>query len=111
MPVLDASSLETHLREIVARLRAAFSPSAIYFFGSYVYGTPAPHSDIDLLVIVDESQQNAFDRDAAAYKALSGLGIPKDVQVYTRQEFEERAALPISFERTVKEKGRLLYAA
>ena len=29
----------------------------------------------------------------------------------TRKEFEERAALPVSFERTVKTKGKLLHVA
>jgi hypothetical protein len=32
-------------------------------------------------------------------------------EVYMRGEFEQRAGLPVSFERTVKTKGRLLYAA
>ena len=37
--------------------------------------------------------------------------VPVDVQVYTRAEFETRAALAVSFERTVKHKGRVVYAA
>ena len=111
MPVLSATELEHKLAEVVARLRAAFSPVAIYLFGSYVYGTPAPGSDLDLLVIVEDSPLDAYARDALAYRALGRLGIPKDVQVYTRAEFEQRASLPVSFDRTVKQKGRLLYAA
>lgn len=111
MPILSASQLEQKLAEVVDRLRAAFSPVAIYLFGSYAYGTPGPHSDLDLLVVVEDSPLDAYSRDGAAYRALSGIGIPKDVQVYTRAEFEQRAALPVSFERTVRQKGKLLYAA
>jgi len=72
MPLLSDEELEEKLAEIVRRLRAALSPVAIYFFGSYAYGTP---------------------------------------QVYTREEFEGRVALPVSFERTIKRKGKLVYAA
>lgn len=99
------------MAEIVSRLQAALSPQAIYFFGSYADGTPEPHSDIDLLVVVDKSPLSPYQRDALAYRALRGLGVPKDVLVYTRAEFEERSALPVSFERTVKTKGKLVYAA
>jgi predicted nucleotidyltransferase len=111
MPVLSAPELEQKLNEMIRRLRAAFSPLAIYLFGSYAYGAPQSHSDIDLLVVVEDSPLDAYERDGQAYLALSGLGVPKDVQVYTRAEFEQRAALPVSFERTVKTKGKIIYAA
>ncbi len=111
MSILPKDKLDETLAEAVARLRDALSPCAIYLYGSYVYGKPQAHSDLDLLVIIEQSNGTPFERDAAAYLALSGLGVPKDVQVYTRSEFEQRASLPVSFERTVKSKGRLLYAA
>ena len=99
------------LNVIVGDLRDAFSPVAIYLFGSYAYGTPRPDSDLDILVVVEDSSLTAYERDALAYKAVGPIGMSKDIQVYTRKEFEERAALTVSFERTVKEKGRILYAA
>ncbi len=111
MPVLQGHEFDEKLAEIVARLRAALSPVAIYLYGSYAYGTPGPGSDIDLLVVVDESALDPYERDALAYRALCGIGVPKDVQVYTRSEFDERAALPVSFERTVRKKGRIVDGA
>lgn len=111
MPFLSQPELDATLAEITSRLRAALSPSAIYLFGSYAYGTTNRHSDIDLLVIVDESPLGAYQRDALAYRALIGVPVPIDVQVYTRAEFDERSALRVSFERTVKNKGKLVYAA
>ena len=111
MPVLQGPEFDEKLAEIVARLRAALSPVAIYLYGSYAYGTPGPGSDVDLLVVVEKSSVDPYTRDAGAYRALFGIGVPKDVQVYTRSEFEERAALPVSFERMVKKKGRIIYGA
>ena len=95
----------------VRRLRAAFSPVAIYFFGSYAYGNPQSHSDIDVLVIIEDSDESPYQRDGQAYRSLSGIRASIDVLIYTREEFEGRAALPVSFERTVKHKGKLVYAA
>lgn len=111
MPLLTKSELDKSLAAAVERLRDALSPIAIYLYGSYAYGAPRSNSDIDLLVVVEDGTASPTQRDAVAYRALIGLGVAKDVQVYTRTEFEERAALPVSFERTVKRKGRLLYAA
>lgn len=111
MPLLSPEELEQKLDEIVRRLRDALDPLAIYFFGSYAYAKPEPHSDIDLLVVVEDSPLDAYERDAIAYRALGDIRHPIDVQVYTQAEFEERAALPVSFERTVKQKGKVVYAA
>ena len=99
------------LPEVVRRLREALNPLVIYVYGSCARGTPGPHSDLDLLVIVAESELDFFARSTLAYRALQRVGVPVDVQVYTRQEFESRAALPVSFERTVRTKGQVVYAA
>ena len=111
MAMLNPIELAQKLDEIVRRLRQTFSPVAIYLFGSYAYGTPHRDSDIDLLVVVEDSPLDAYERDARAYVSLAGIRTPVDVQVYTRQEFEKRAALHVSFERTVQTKGKVLYAA
>ena len=111
MPVLSPTELERILADVVARLRAALSPQTIYLYGSYAYGTPKSHSDLDLLVVLSEDGRSSFQRDATAIRALGDLRFPIDVLVYTRLEFEERAALRVSFERTIKRKGRVLHAA
>ena len=111
MPILASKQVEHVVTEAVARLRNALSPAAIYLYGSYAYGMPGPHSDIDLLVIVGHSALTPFQRDAVAYRALGDIPFPIDVQVYTQAEFDERAALRVSFERTVKLKGKVLHAA
>jgi len=108
---MTVRQIEQVLPEIVRRLGEALAPSTIYLYGSCAYGTVGPHSDVDLLVVVPESEMTFFERGAAAYRALRRMGVAVDVQVYTRAEFETRAALPVSFERTIRAKGRVLYAA
>lgn len=111
MPLLSQEELDVMLAEIVHRLRDVLAPAVIYFFGSYLYGTPNRHSDIDLLVVVEDSPLSEYERAAQAYRALSGIRAPIDVLVYTRREFEERAALRVSLEKTVRKKGKIVYAA
>ncbi len=108
---MTAGQLQEVLPEIVRRLREALAPMTIYLYGSCAYGTVGSDSDVDVLVVVPESELTFFERGAAAYRALRRIGVPVDVQVYTGEEFESRASLPVSFERTVRNKGRILYAA
>jgi predicted nucleotidyltransferase len=109
--ILTQPDLQHTLTVVIERLRETFSPLAIYLHGSYAHGTPRSHSDLDLVVVVADSPMTPYERDAQAYLALLDVEMPIDVQVYTRSEFEERASLTVSFERTVKLKGKLLYAA
>ena len=93
-------------------LCARFKVKRLELFGSAARADfDAETSDLDFLVVVEESPLDAYERDAVAYRALGDIRLPIDVQVYTRTEFEKRAALPVSFERTVKTKGRIVYAA
>jgi predicted nucleotidyltransferase len=61
----------------------------VILFGSLATGTPTPHSDADLLVIVNESvHHDARDRIPAALEALSPVPGPVDLFVLTAHEFE-----------------------
>ncbi len=99
------------VNDIVERLCQAFQPVAIYLCGSFAQGGMHAGSDIDLLVVVRESSEDFFQRGAKAYRVLRDVPVALDVQVYTQEEFERRAALPVSFERTVRTRGKLVHAA
>lgn len=111
MTTVAQEQMQVIVTDVVERLRQEFAPVAIYLFGSYAYGSPEPQSDLDLLVVVENDSRDPYERDADAYRCLADIPAAKDVLVYTRAEFEARAALPSSFERTVRTKGKLLYAA
>ena len=111
MTIVAQEQMQVFLTDVVERLRGEFAPVAIYLFGSYAYGSPEPQSDLDLLVVVESDNRDPYERDANAYRCLADIPTAKDVLVYTRDEFESRAALLSSFERTVRTKGKLLYAA
>ncbi|MCK4342615.1 MAG: nucleotidyltransferase domain-containing protein [Phycisphaerae bacterium] len=108
---MTPKKLQEVLPEIVQRLREALHPDCIYLFGSCAYGTPGHDSDVDLLVVVPDTDLDFYQRGAVAYNALWGIDVPIDVMVYTRTEFDSRATLPVSLERTVRTKGRVIHAA
>lgn len=79
------------IKKAIGQLVEAYKPESIYLFGSYAWGTPTDDSDLDLLIVVEHSDQDIYTRPVAGHHALWGLGIPKDLIVYTRKEFEKEA--------------------
>jgi predicted nucleotidyltransferase len=99
------------LDDIKNRLVKAYNPLEIYLFGSYAWGTPDEESDVDLLVVVDKSNEKSFRRPLKGYDALEGLEyIAKDLIVQTKEEFERRSSEKTTLEYKIKKKGELLYA-
>jgi predicted nucleotidyltransferase len=96
-------------KEITQRLVAEFDPEAIYLFGSYAWGKPEPGSDLDLLVIVQDSQQQPVQRAVRAQHSLRGMPVAVDVLVKTSAEVEHYRYVHASLEAQILEKGKLLY--
>ena len=97
--------------EIVARLVTALAPERIYMFGSRARGDAHADSDYDLLVVVTTSAEPRYKRAQGAYRALGGVGVPIDVIVLTREEFERQAVVVTSLPATIEREGLLVYAA
>lgn len=98
------------IEEVKNRLIKTYDPIAIYIFGSYAWGSPSEDSDLDLLVIVDKSDERPIKRSIEGYKALWGLGISKDIIVYTKSEFESGAKKEMSLSHKIKSRGKVIYA-
>jgi predicted nucleotidyltransferase len=74
---------------IKTRLHEAYNPLSLYIFGSYAWGTPTKESDLDLLVVVESSSKKPYKRAIEGIRALRGLGLAKDILVYTKDEFNQ----------------------
>jgi len=97
------------LDELVRRLVAEFDPEQIILFGSHAWGTPDDDSDIDLYVIVSQSDERPLDRMSRAHRALRGLNVETDIFVKTRAEFDFFRPVYASLECQAAELGRMLY--
>jgi predicted nucleotidyltransferase len=87
-------------------------PRWIYLFGSCARGSQTAESDVDLLVVEDERFGPDRDRWSELQrirKALRSFRVPKDVLVYSRDEFEKWGdSLNHIIAHAVRE-GKLLY--
>jgi len=105
MPGRDQKALD----EIVRRLVAEFQPEKIILFGSHAWGQPDADSDLDLLVIVPESDERPIQRDWRARRCLGKVPYPIDIIVKTRREFEYFRPVVASLEHRIAEEGKVLY--
>jgi len=97
------------LQDITERLVKEFQPERILLFGSYAWGKPDKDSDLDLLVIVSQSDLSPTRRAARAHRCLQGLNVSKDVLVRTRAEVDRFRHVPASLEHQVLKRGTVLY--
>jgi len=97
------------LEEAVERLKAEFQPEEIYLFGSHAWGTPTEDSDVDLMVVLPQSDERPIRRDQRAQHCLGRLPISMDVLVRTRREVNRVREVRGSLTREVLQNGRKIY--
>jgi predicted nucleotidyltransferase len=97
------------LAEVTRRLAAEFHPEEVWLFGSHAWGRPDEGSDLDLMVVVGQSDETPVRRAQRAHRCLRGLGIAKDVLVKTRPELERFRNVRSSLEAEILKHGRLIY--
>jgi predicted nucleotidyltransferase len=105
MSVATPALLDTVTRRLVAE----FGPEQIWLFGSYAWGNPRDDSDLDLLVVIPQSDESPVRRAQRAHHCLRGLGVAKDVLVKTRAEWERFRRVPSSLEALIQAEGRRVY--
>jgi uncharacterized protein len=101
---------QTTIEEVKNRLVKTYNPIAIYLFGSYAWGSPTEDSDLDLLIVVDESNEKSYRRTYSGHTALIGLDVSKDLVVYTKEEFEKVSNDITTLGYKIKKEGKRIYA-
>src|ERR1019366_5211621 len=103
---------EELLQQIVQRLVAALNPLEIHLFGSHATGKTHKHSDIDLLVVMqDECTEDNIKLAKRGYPALRGLCAPVELHFWNKREMHKWASVKFSLPYEATRKGRLIYAA
>ena len=107
-PKVTDSLLSDMVRAIVAEV----DPEQVILFGSRARGDARKDSDVDLVVVESApfGKERSRRREAVRlWRALSGLGVAKDILVYSRDEVEYwRDSLNHVLARALRE-GRVLY--
>lgn len=97
------------LTELTERLVKGLKAEQAWIFGSYARGDANADSDMDILIVINESKYPRYKRNQAARRLVKDITIPKDIIVMTKDEWELGALVPSSLVCTVKNEGRLLY--
>ena len=104
------TDIEPILKEIVEALVRDYQPELIILYGSYAYGTPTRHSEIDLF-IVKETALQWVDRFVEVKEILFNptRGIAVSPNVLTPAELDERLKMHDSFVEEIYNEGKRLY--
>ena len=99
---------EDLIRNIVQRVVSVTQPERIILFGSASTGQMTKDSDIDLLVLERDSQDNRGKR-LRIRQALTDLGHPFDVIVMPTERFEESKNVIGGIAYPANKYGRVVY--
>jgi len=99
------------LATVVDRLVKAFHPEEIYLFGSRARGEGGADSDYDLMLIMPDDTVSELLDPRTACMVLSGTGVAADVLIWRRSSFNRRLHLRASLPTTIKNEGKIVYAA
>ncbi|MBY0353935.1 hypothetical protein K2W90_06240 [Candidatus Babeliales bacterium] len=102
--------LQETVQEATQRLVKAYDPLEIYLYGKYAWGTPDEDDDLNFLIVIQSSDKKVYQRGDKAFDALLSLGIPTNVVVFTKQEFDTFCQDATSLTYEVKNRGKQVYA-
>ncbi len=98
------------LPEVIRRIVEVAKPERIILFGSAARGEIGPHSDFDLLVIVDVDTHRR-DLTKEIYLRLSGVGCPVDAVVVTTDDVQRYGTCSALIIEPALREGREVYHA
>ena len=95
-------------REVAARLLEGMQADEVWLFGSRARRDAKAESDMDLLVVVPDSQQARHDRSRRARLLVAAIPQPMDVAVVTRDEWRRQACVVNTLPYLASHEGRLV---
>ena len=100
---------EEKVQAAVRRIAEASNPISVILFGSYTRGQIGPNSDLDILVVVDDSVENCRQESVRIRKALKGISMPMDIIVVRRRDSDKFAAAPGLIYALALKEGKVVY--
>lgn len=95
------------IQHIVNQIAEHFNPDKIILFGSYAYGNPTEHSDVDLLVIMPFKGKSI--EQSLKIRKLIGHPFMIDLVIKTPEEAQRRYEEYDPILRWAVGKGKVLY--
>jgi predicted nucleotidyltransferase len=98
------------IQRISEKIEKEYQPEKIILFGSYAWGRPNRHSDIDFFII-KKTKERHIDRSVRVRRILreENAVVPMDPIVYTPAETKRRIRLGDDFIAKIITQGVVLY--
>lgn len=100
---------EQKVQAAVERIVSTARPQAVVVFGSYARGQAQPGSDLDVLVIVDDTLANCRAESVRLRRALRGISMPMGIVVVRRSDVERLRDTPGLLYETALSEGQVRY--
>ena len=102
-------SIQNELDFITSTIKANTAPESIYLFGSYANGNPNSESDIDIYVVVPDSEADIIELCAKINMNLSIMKTPPiDLLIGKKSTFENRKNR-LTMEKIIADEGVKIY--
>jgi len=102
-------AIQSELELITAAIKANTTPESIYLFGSYANGIPNSDSDIDIYVVVPDSETDTIELNAKIRTDLSAKKMmPIDLLIGKKSVFENRKNR-LTLEKVIAKEGVKIY--
>lgn len=101
-------TLESEIESITAQLIEKYNPEKIILFGSAARGDASPDSDLDFLIIKNDTPHKGRDRMIQVSRLID-RNLPADFLVYRTEEVEKRLAMGDPFLEMIMAEGKVLY--
>ncbi len=99
------------VQAVIKKIIEVSHPRKLIMFGSYVRGTIHRDSDLDFLVVTDNSIENPRKESIRILQALRGLHILTDIIVVPEGKLQELADQPGLIYREALKNGKVIYEA
>jgi predicted nucleotidyltransferase len=94
--------------EVTRRILSVSDPAQIIIFGSHAREDESSHSDLDILVVLDEVESPRA-VSIRLRRALRGLMYPIDIIVSTPQQLARYRQIPGLIYQTILDEGKVIY--
>jgi len=103
------ANIQEELNTVVQAIASNTKIEDIFLFGSRAYGEPKPDSDLDIYLVIPDSNIDIFDLNAEIRFALyKKLKFPLDLVIAKKSVFERRSKA-LTLENSIAKQGVRIY--
>ena len=102
-------TLQEELNTLIQAILSNTKIESLYLFGSWAYGNPKPDSDLDIYLVIPDSDVDICDLNAEIRFALyKKLKLPLDLVIVKKSVFDRRSKA-LTLEYTIANQGVRIY--